>query len=257
MAKEGIEVIQANNRRVAAAKKAAALTAKHLQAAKVALEAAQKAVEAAQKDHDEAAEELKDAEQSQTAAQKKWEVVDLVQDDEEQEKNCSDCKKRSDVSSDSEANEDKGLIIHNDRPKRGRKLVSDVVRPSQQRLSVEEGGTQAVIGYNASEKAKSDSNIPEEITVEGCGLAEANGTYKRNVDFGGAPQYFKQGQWKGEDLQVEIYRILSCWCIAARKPERGGYVHYRFYMNRIDSPVPPSDGWSVSEYGEYPPPKIL
>eukprot|EP00956_Cyclotella_meneghiniana_P016518 scaffold26080_cov43-Cyclotella_meneghiniana.AAC.7 len=89
MTNEGIEVIQANNRRVATAKKATALTAKNLQAAKKAgdeaqklLELAQKAVEAAKKsielatkDHDETTKELKEAENSQEAAQKKWEVV--------------------------------------------------------------------------------------------------------------------------------------------------------------------------------------
>ena len=89
MANEGTEVIHANNRRVATAKKATALTAKNLQAAKKAgdeaqklLELAQKAVEAAKKsielatkDHDETTKELKEAGNSQVAAQKKWEVV--------------------------------------------------------------------------------------------------------------------------------------------------------------------------------------
>ena len=60
--------------------KAAALAARNLQAAKIFLEAAQKAIAAAQKNHDEAVEESKDAKQPQKSAQKKWEVVDLVQD---------------------------------------------------------------------------------------------------------------------------------------------------------------------------------
>eukprot|EP00956_Cyclotella_meneghiniana_P026731 scaffold58490_cov20-Cyclotella_meneghiniana.AAC.2 len=96
MAKEGIEVIQANNHRVKAAKRAAAGTARNLEAAKKAgdvaqkaLEAAQKAVEAANKgleeakktadtakktieaattDHDEATKELKDAEDQNNRA---------------------------------------------------------------------------------------------------------------------------------------------------------------------------------------------
>ena len=65
MANEGSEVIKANNRRVATAKKAAALTARNLQAAQKAEDAAQKALEAAKtakkvalKEHDEASEEL-------------------------------------------------------------------------------------------------------------------------------------------------------------------------------------------------------
>ena len=220
MAREGIEVIQANNRRVAAAKKAAALTAKNLQAAKVALEAAQKAVEAAQKDHDEAAEELKDAEESQKAAQKKWEVVDLVQDDEEQAKNCSDSKNRSDVSSDSAA--------------------------------------------NANKKARTDSDITEEITVEGCGIAEVNGTYTRDRDLNNFPRYSKEGLWEGKIVMFEIYR--SCqdpiWYIAIiHNPARGRHLFAYFYVNRNKSSVPPSDGWEVynhryGNHGVKPPPKI-
>ena len=89
MANEGTEDIHANNQRVATAKKATALTAKNLQAAKKAgdeaqkllelaqqaVEAAKKSIELATKDHDETTKELKEAENSREAAQKKWEVV--------------------------------------------------------------------------------------------------------------------------------------------------------------------------------------
>ena len=112
MANEGIAVVQTNNRRVAAAKKAAAGTARNLQAAikagdvaRQALEAAQKAIEVSRKEHDEATKEAKNAEQSQKAAQMKWEVVDLIDEDDNEEKLKSDngSKKRlGESSSDSQ-----------------------------------------------------------------------------------------------------------------------------------------------------------
>ena len=208
MAKEGSEVIQANNRRVSTAKKAAALTARNLQAAKLALEAAQKTVEAAQKDHNEATDELKDAEQSQKAALKKWEVVDLVEDDEEKTKSSNGGKKRSGVPSDSEAN-------------------------------------------NAGKKVKSDSDIPEEVLVEGCGVAGVNGTYKRDTYCHGSLLYSKNGQWKGQDVRFDIFSLCypkKTWFISAQC----GVL----YLNASDSSVPPSDGWGLSQYGIAPPPKI-
>lgn len=232
MANEGTEVIHANNRRVATAKKATALTAKNLQAAKEAgdvaqetLDAAQKVVEAAQKgleaakktieeataDHDKAAEELKDAEKSQEAAQKKWEVVDLVKEDEEQPKSSSGSKKRAGASSDSKA--------------------------------------------NASKKVRSD--IPKEVTVEGCGVSEVNGIYKRIIDDDGrgAPRYFKTGQLNGKDTLFDIYKDSRTrspsWSIRVFR-----YPLIELYVNRKESSVPPSDGWKVSVGGAEPPPKI-
>eukprot|EP00956_Cyclotella_meneghiniana_P040568 scaffold199301_cov33-Cyclotella_meneghiniana.AAC.2 len=161
MAKEGIEVIRANNRRVATAKKATALTAKNLQAAKKAgdkaVESAQKTIESATKDHDETTKELKDAEKSQEAAQKKWEVVDLVEEDEEKQNSSSGSKKRAGASSDSE--------------------------------------------IDSNKKIRSISDIPNEIIVSGCGLVEVNGTYKRDVNiWSHARSYSKEGQWKGKDI---------------------------------------------------------
>eukprot|EP00956_Cyclotella_meneghiniana_P016519 scaffold26080_cov43-Cyclotella_meneghiniana.AAC.8 len=228
MANEGIEVIQANNRRVAAAKKAAAGTERNLQAAKKAedmaqeaLDAAQKVVEAANKgleaakktvdtakktiqvatkEHAEAAEELKDAEKSQEAAQKKWEVVDLVEEDEEKPKSSSGSKKRVGLSS-SEA--------------------------------------------NATKKVRSDSNVPEEVLVEGCRLAEVNGIYKRIVDYDGSPQYSKEGRYKGEDVKFQINR-LNRWYIEVRR--KNGRI-LTCYTNENDSPVPPSDGWTKRTHG--------
>ena len=214
MTNEGSEVIQASNRRVAAAKKADAGAARNLQGANAALKAAQKAVEAAQKDHDEATKELKDAEQSQKTAQQKWEVVDLVQDDEdgddeEKRKSSNEKKKRAEASSDSKA--------------------------------------------KAVKKARSDFKYPEEVTVEGCGVAEVNGIYKRDGWIHGAPQYLKEGQWEGEDVKFRIHRhtYYSTWSI---QYEQVGHTFKSFYFNRNKSSAPPSHGWEVYLIVDGPPP---
>eukprot|EP00956_Cyclotella_meneghiniana_P040569 scaffold199301_cov33-Cyclotella_meneghiniana.AAC.3 len=205
MAKEGIEVIQANNRRVAAAKKAAAWAAQNLQAAK---EAAHQATE-----------ELKDAEKAQEAALKKWEVVDLVEVDKDREK------------------------------------------PMSSNASKKRAGESSDLKVNASKKVKSDSLIPEEITVEGCGVAELNGIYKRVCNYCGAPKYLKEGRWKGEYVWFVVYfrgcrtttTVSRHWSIGIRA-KRGNYKY--FYRNQNTSFLPPSDGWVVYLDGVEPTPKI-
>ena len=204
MANEGIEVIHANNRRVAAAKKTVDLTARSLQAAKL-------AVEAAQKNYNVATKELKDAEKSQKAAQEKWEVVDLVEDDEQKPKSNYGSKKRVGVSSISEVN-------------------------------------------NASKKARSDSNIPKEVLVEGCGVAGVNGIYKRDGEYNGSPQYIKEGEYKGDDVMFKVQRhSLKLWLIRIERKKRGDIF---CYSNWNETFVPPINGWCIRSYGVEPPPKI-
>eukprot|EP00956_Cyclotella_meneghiniana_P003384 scaffold4079_cov44-Cyclotella_meneghiniana.AAC.9 len=208
MANEGVEVLEANNRRVETAKKAAALTARNLQAAK-------NTVEVATKEHDEATKELKDAEQSLKAAQKQWEVVDLEDDDKgEKPEGNNDSKKRSGASTDLLANASK-------------KVRSD-----------------------------SDSDVPEELLVEGCGVAEVNGTYKRNGDFHGAPRYFKEGQWEGEDVEFVIRQgdFDIWWYILIWIEGEDDSLYY--FPAESETSTPPSDGWMISYYGVAPPPKI-
>lgn len=68
---------------------------------------------------------------------------------------------------------------------------------------------------NASKKVRSDSDsdVSDELLVEGCGVAEVNGTYKRNGDCLGAPQYSNNWQWKGEYVEIAIQPEVYKWYI--------------------------------------------
>eukprot|EP00956_Cyclotella_meneghiniana_P022766 scaffold43428_cov22-Cyclotella_meneghiniana.AAC.2 len=247
MTNEGSEVIQASNRRVATAKKAAAGAVRNLRAAKIAFKAARNAVEVAKRECNEASEELKNVEQSQEAVLKKWEVVDLVEegeddDDDDETLKCSNkSKKRAAASSDLQ-------IIQNKR-------------------------------------VRSISDNPDEIILSGCGVSEANGTYERDGDHNGSPRYSKKGKWKGENEIFDIFRCsrMVSRSFPGHTDDESDILHYlvisktwfigirgkcQVYFSGICSrcrscrsscrciSVPPSGGWEVLEDRVQPPPKI-
>ena len=53
------------------------------------------------------------------------------------------------------------------------------------------------------EDEEEDLDAAKEIIVKGCGLAEVNGSFKRDGDFEGAPQYSKKMKWR-DDVRLEI-----------------------------------------------------
>jgi hypothetical protein len=92
---EGLGEIRANERRVATSKKAVSLAAKSREAAEAALtkaedafkiaeaalKAAQKDTDAARQEEQEAKADMEDAEKCLGEAKKKWEVIDLAEED--------------------------------------------------------------------------------------------------------------------------------------------------------------------------------
>eukprot|EP00956_Cyclotella_meneghiniana_P003386 scaffold4079_cov44-Cyclotella_meneghiniana.AAC.11 len=366
MANEGVEVevLEANNHRVATAKKAVALTKRNLQAANFALEAARKAahkaikaakksVDVAQKEDDEANEELQDAKRSLKAAQKKWDVVDLVEEDEEDPdapeeiivKGCGVAEVngtykrigdyqgaprysrkgkwrgdvRFEIRGELKQGEDVEFFVQrfdelecwfirvvgsggrsisvygaeietSTPPKNGWETLFYGVGPPPKithtkklevvDLADEEENPQNVVcnrsnkrpgvqtGVNARKKARSHSDsgvpeeivvgVPEEIVVAGCGIAEVNGTYKRDGDIDDAPKYSKKGKWEGKTVTFEIYQGSyrgPAWFISIRERNYQDILGAYLYYNEIKTSVPPSDGWRVFR-GIEPLPKI-
>jgi hypothetical protein len=51
------------------------------------------------------------------------------------------------------------------------------------------------------------------VKVEGCRIAEINGTYKQFGMYGGKPKFSKSGQWNGEDVNFVIYWDHCMWYI--------------------------------------------
>jgi len=112
----------------------------------------------------------------------------------------------------------------------------------------------------------SSPNDVEEITVEGCGIAEVNGVYKRKGPKNDrAPVYTKRGVWKGHQGTFEISNGLhygSRWYISfdGGIGTDGFYIDGYFYeaFNNEDPWIPPVDGWQMSSYmdGVQPVPKM-
>lgn len=227
---EGSGEIEANDRRVATAKKAVALTARNA-------EAARKALEVAQKEHHDAQEELKEAEKSQKAAHKKWEVVNLADDN------------------------DNAIISFSRDPKNRWKeesewkmLVESIPMIDGGHFNYEKARREGFpmrefdSESGESEKDNEEADYPEQLIVEGCG-DEINGTYKRH---GAAlSRWIKTGKWNGENVTFTISKEPSrrtsgyTWYIGT---SRTSHYHRFYYVNvTVDDycTVPPSHGWQV------------
>ena len=228
---EGSGEIEANDRRVATAKKAVALTARYV-------EAARKALEVAQKEHSDAQEELTEAETAQVAAQKKWEVVDLAEDDDNDEDKAGD-------------------TIN---------LVDNNAKKTESSGSTKRAATSA---EDTSKKARRvsaeprDEAGPEEVVLEGCGVHEVNGTYKKDESlphwYYGNRKYVMKGQWKGKDANFVISRhgYPKYWEISVSYTGRYSRKKYKIFFQHDDGDcnAPPADGWEIKN-GSGPPPKI-
>lgn len=64
----------------------------------------------------------------------------------------------------------------------------------------------------SSDKDK-DKEKEAGLNVEGCGIAQINGTYKQFGEFNGAPKYSKMGMYSGKEVKFEIFRYAGVWCI--------------------------------------------
>ena len=120
------------------------------------------------------------------------------------------------------------------------------------------GGAVDVPGGAAATRASSgdDSGGLAVAVVEGCGLPEVNGTYKKRLHKSdGAPVYKKSGQWNGEKCTFHIIRSSINWDIAVF----GKKTPYRsLYYCRIagKSETPPENGWSARDGGVLPAPSV-
>eukprot|EP00956_Cyclotella_meneghiniana_P024144 scaffold48140_cov68-Cyclotella_meneghiniana.AAC.8 len=233
MSKQGSDVIEANDRSVSIAKRALASSERHLQAAKDALTAAQKIVEVAQRECDQAKIDLNHAEQAQTAALKKYEVVNLMKDDAGDKKPRSgNSKKRAAAFSDD---------LHTKKLKCNTDLPLKIVVKGN--VLSEANGARA-------KRVQCRSNSSTGVLIEGCGVAQANGLYNRDGSHNEIPKYSRIGRWKGKDVRFVVYSSFGCWYISIWS---NGIC---FYKAKNESSEPPTDGWRVSNFGVEPLPKV-
>ena len=103
----------------------------------------------------------------------------------------------------------------------------------------------------------STSNNVTRIVVKGCGISEMNGTYTRVVGFlhENAPVFSKRGsQSEGNDVSYAIYRGLSCgtykWYFGQWNtgggPSKELTTRNYYHLNGSSS-APPKDGWKSNK----------
>jgi len=98
---------------------------------------------------------------------------------------------------------------------------------------------------------------PDEILVEGCGIAELTGTYQLSSGRG-PPVFSKKGIWQGKEVYFDISHGPRYWTISTIGP---GW-HFSFYRSNINNGwewealPPPVNGWVVMSSGVDPAPTL-
>ena len=105
-----------------------------------------------------------------------------------------------------------------------------------------------------------------EILVEGCGVNEVNGTYKRVTKYDtllGTP-YMKEGSWtKGDTSYSGTYVLYNdginkntAWHIGLWKSPHYPKVYYTSVNSSKNKALPPSGGWNTMNAGRDPAPRL-
>ena len=119
---------------------------------------------------------------------------------------------------------------------------------------------------SADDISNNDSDGPDKMIVEGCGISAINGIYRRQGSNADAPMYVRSAQHNGLDVVFTMYRFIygsyePRWYISI-VPEgnsRPGSNDTDFYHVVSKDHLPPSTGWvcDVSDYhGVDPPPTV-
>ena len=111
-------------------------------------------------------------------------------------------------------------------------------------------------------RRKVSASPSESLVVEGCGLSNLNGAYKRDgVESDGYPMYMKKGRYQeGNNVYEGNYMIChqdESWHITFKR--HGATLMTHLYNNRNDCNrnTPPTNGWAVMRNrGTLPAPTI-
>ena len=84
------------------------------------------------------------------------------------------------------------------------------------------------------------NEAPQQITVTGCGISQANGVYKLNMDIMGRSRYAKVGRWKGSKKTFTIRKNIfsDSWSLYAHED-------CLYDVSSTDTLLPPKSGWEV------------
>jgi hypothetical protein len=117
-------------------------------------------------------------------------------------------------------------------------------------------------GNRPSKKAKKDVSILDAttITIRGCGVAEANGTYTKPLHTDGALLFEHRGKWMGNTATFRLLRSVNGnWRIDVTAPSapllKYGIL-YKCEVKDIYGINPLNKEWSECFYGLAPSPRL-
>ena len=113
----------------------------------------------------------------------------------------------------------------------------------------------------AGDISSNNSDTPDEMIVEGCGIRAVNGIYRRNGTYNDAPMYVRSARYNGLDVVFTFFRYGSTWCkvwYISCVPEGCPSMNDTdFYYVESGDPLPPRTGWTSSHNnGVDPPPTV-
>ena len=200
-------------------------------------------LQSAQSMSDAADKEVKDAQSSLEEAEKKYEVINIDDDEPMNSNEGSNKRRKVSLSPQSQSNNNNSTSGNN--------------TTATQNIAAAGSRTNNIV-FDSSITAPtitwSSSTELSTLIVGGCGLSEVNGTYTRaapRYNCNGAPVYSKQGRWKGNAVVYAIYwrSATKRWHIGHRQQDvnagrgvDGGLCCSQPNVSRL---APPGNGWSM------------
>ena len=189
--------------------------------------------------------EVKDAELCLKDTYKVWEVIDVDEEDNDV---------RSGDSGDSDEGKRKASVPPDHES--GKKVRGDNVAVSS---------PPSVAA--ASNAPTGDGSVVEQIVVEGSGVPEVNGTYKRwshdRLPMGidkRCTVFSKGGLWKAEAVNFFIFRDIRspCWYVSCRKEPKNNLNSETmfYYKSSKNDKLPPKSDWNTCGAGRNDPPYL-
>ena len=220
---------------------------KRLTAANSQATAAKQMLASAQSMYDAAEKERMDAQSSLEEAEKKYEVINIDDDEPMNSNEGSNKRRKVSLSPQSQSNNNNNNANANSTARNNIAATQNTAAAGS-RINNNEFNNSSIAAPTITSTSSST------LIVEGCGLSEVNGSYTRvpaKYNFNGAPMFSKQGQWKGNTVVNVIYwkSAEKQWIIGHRKEDvvagigiTGGFC---ISQPNVDSSAPPGNGWSM------------
>ena len=272
----GSHEIDTAKQRLAAAEKSDDNATQMMETAQRMIKTAQQMIDAARRQKEQSKKEREDATESLNAAEKRWDVIDLN----------SECgtpldgrhKRKRTLSPADGSGADRACrgsahapvapVWSNRVHPESNKGYSGAPVSADATGAIERDSDDDSLDDDDDSRFGPDDTVWDYMIVEGCGIAQVNGTYKRSGSADKVPKYLKNTLYDGKDEDFMIFRCLLCdltrrWYISIvpRDIHPGTTRDIDFYaapIPRKRPTLPPKKGWTAVKgvYNGDPYPQI-